>query len=219
MVNLKNPLTSLEARGTIGKAISFLQRRKTKIAEKKPIPRDAKTSEQLAWRTMYQLCADLWHTLTAVEKQTWQSAASPHHLTGYQWYMSQCLRPNPGIYLPLAGGTMTGAIEMNGQHVHGLPAPALPNDASRKVYVDNSIATDIHGPARHTDATRYKFIGAGDMFIADGAFTSLDRFSVVEGAANLNQPVTRVTFKVPDDFVSFDTIKALWASAPAAGNM
>ncbi|GAH97344.1 unnamed protein product, partial [marine sediment metagenome] len=55
---------------------------------------------------MYQKCAALWHTLSADEKQEWESLATPKHMTGFAYWQSQCLRPNPGIYLPLQGGTM-----------------------------------------------------------------------------------------------------------------
>lgn len=85
---------------------------------------------------MFSKCVDLWHLLSAAEKQAWESAARPLHMTGYAWFISQCLRPNPGIYLPLAGGTMAGAIDMNGHLVTDLPAPVDPGDAARKAYVD-----------------------------------------------------------------------------------
>lgn len=36
---------------------------------------------------------------------------------------------SPGLYLPLAGGTMAGTIDMDGFSITGLPAPTLPSDA------------------------------------------------------------------------------------------
>lgn len=39
-------------------------------------------------------------------------------------------------YLPLAGGTMTGPIDMNGQTIDSLPEPAEPDHATNKQYVD-----------------------------------------------------------------------------------
>jgi len=117
MAKTKNPLFGFDARGTLGKALAFRHRGQQTIAEKKPIPKDAKTSGQLAWRTMYQLCADLWRTLTDAEKATWETLARRQHMTGYAYYLSQCLRPNPGIYLPLAGGTMSGNISMGANNI------------------------------------------------------------------------------------------------------
>ncbi len=139
MVKLRNPLLSLDARGTISSAITFVRRRGQHIAERKPIPKDAETSEQLSWRTMFQLCRDLWHTLSPAEKQNWNSAAGPHHLTGYQWYMSQCLRPNPGVYLPLVGGTMQGAIDMATQKIEDLPDPAAAQEPVTRQYFEDNL--------------------------------------------------------------------------------
>ncbi len=49
-------------------------------------------------------------------------------------------------YLPLAGGTMTGAIDMNGQQLTNLAAPVSAGDAARKADVDavkNSLSSLI----------------------------------------------------------------------------
>lgn len=47
----------------------------------------------------------------------------------------------PGLYLPLAGGTMTGAINMNTSSITGLPLPTLSTDAASKAYVDSKTAS------------------------------------------------------------------------------
>lgn len=117
MAKLFKPLHSLSALGALGKELTIRGRGKSRIMEKKPIPRDAKTSAQLAWRTMYQLAIDLWHALSTAEKQEWESSATPRHMTGFAWFMSQALRPNPGLYLPLLGGTMQGDIDMDGHDI------------------------------------------------------------------------------------------------------
>ncbi|MBA7592277.1 hypothetical protein ES708_34455 [subsurface metagenome] len=136
MVKLKSPLLSLGARGLVG-SICYLTRRKTKIAEKTPVVPDAKSLAQLSWRHMYQKAVALWHALSADEKREWERTATPRHMTGFAWFMSQCLRPNPSIYLPLQGGTMQGIIEMANYHIHGLPAPVhLQDPLRRQDYVD-----------------------------------------------------------------------------------
>lgn len=133
MAKSTNPLFSFDARGTIAKALTFRRRGHQVIAETKPIPKDAKTSSQLAWRTMYQKCTDLWHTLSGAEKQTWEALARRQHMTGYNYYMSLCLKPNPGVYLPLAGGTMQGNIDMATNRILNLPAPVADEEPLRKV--------------------------------------------------------------------------------------
>jgi len=131
MSNLKNPLLSFDARNTIGKAITFVKRRGRHIAEKKPEIIDVKSPAQLSWRHMYQKCAALWHGLSDAEKREWEALGTVRHMTGFAYWQSQCLKPNPGIYLPLQGGTMQGAIQMDGYHIHGLPLPIHVQDAWR----------------------------------------------------------------------------------------
>lgn len=44
-----------------------------------------------------------------------------------------------GLFLPLAGGTMTGDILMDGHIIDGLPLPSTDNEAASKIYVDNAV--------------------------------------------------------------------------------
>lgn len=87
--------------------------------------------------------------------------------------------------LPLSGGTMTGAIIMNGQAITGLPEPANQTDAVTKQYADglkaqmlpssggtmtgainmgNNTITALGAPVGDTDATNKEYV--------DGAITS-----------------------------------------------
>lgn len=146
MTKPKNPLFSLGATGSLGDIVSFTRRRGTDIVEKKPVPPDAKSVAQLSWRHMYQKCIALWHLLSPAEKQEWESNARPHHMVGYAWFISQCLRPNPGIYLPLQGGTMQGDIDMDGNRLLGLPAPVL--NGEPVVWGDERAARVYHTAAQ-----------------------------------------------------------------------
>ncbi|GAH87980.1 unnamed protein product, partial [marine sediment metagenome] len=118
------------------KVLTFLRRKSVNILEKTPVIKDAQSAPQLTWRTMFNLYVDLWHTLSVAEKAEWESAARSRHMTGYAWYISQCLRPNPGIYLPLAGGKMQGDIDMEQHRLKDLPLPGLPFEAARKWDLD-----------------------------------------------------------------------------------
>lgn len=117
MAKVRNPFFSFSARGSLNKILTARHRDRGAIIEEHPYPKDAKTSNQLAWRTMYQACTDLWNSLSAAERKIWHTNARRVQQTGYSLYMSQCLRPNPGIYLPLAGGTMQGDIDMDGNNI------------------------------------------------------------------------------------------------------
>lgn len=138
MSKLKNPLLSLIGRGKLGN-FTYLRRRKTNIVEKTPEVPDSHSPAQLSWRTMYQKAIVLWNALTADEKQEWESLARRKHMTGMAWFISQCLKPNPGIYLPLQGGTMSGDIDMSKHRLLKLPLPTDEQEAASKKYHDDNL--------------------------------------------------------------------------------
>lgn len=67
--------------------------------------------------------------------------------------------------LPLAGGTMTGPINMGGQAVTNLPTPSGDSDAATKTYVDNTGAAV--GPASATDGHFAIYSGATGKLLKD----------------------------------------------------
>lgn len=136
MAKLGAPIYSLGAVGRFAKHLSLARRRRQNIIEATPVPEDAKTLAQLSWRHMYQKAVALWHALSAAEKQEWESLARPKHMTGFAWFISQALKPNPGLYLPLQGGTMAGNIDMAEFRILDLPDPTLIQEAATKAYVD-----------------------------------------------------------------------------------
>lgn len=136
MPKLKAPLLSLQAFGQFTKNLVIRRRQKLAILEKKPIPKDAKTALQLSWRHMYQKAIALWNALSQDEKKEWESLARPKHMTGLAYFISQALKPNPGLYLPLQGGTMSGEIDMAKNLIKNLPTPVADQDAANKEYVD-----------------------------------------------------------------------------------
>lgn len=83
-------------------------------------------------------------------------------MTGFAWYMSQALRPNPGIYLPLAGGDMTGVIDMQGNHIHGLDTPVHISDAANKQYVDWKVRQEVTRPGARARRTTNQSIPNND---------------------------------------------------------
>ena len=139
MAKLKNPLLSLGAVGSLAKTLSFSRRRRTNIVQQFSTPTDPKTFAQRSWRHMYQKAVALWHALSPAEQQSWNSDASRRHMTGFAWFMSQALKPNPGLYLPLQGGIMAGDIDMAGHSITDLPDPTLAQDPVTKQYLEDNI--------------------------------------------------------------------------------
>lgn len=144
MSKAKNPLLALGAIGRLGKAIVYTRRRKVDIVETSPFPEDAKSLAQLSWRHMYQKAVALWHALSATEKEDWESLARRHHMTGFAYFISQALRPNPGLYLPLQGGTMAGDIDMAKYHLLRLPVPAGAQEPLRVAEYNSAIAPYLY---------------------------------------------------------------------------
>ena len=238
MPKLKVPLLSLGATGALGKLFSLAKRRGRHIIERKPIPTDAKSPSQLFSRLMFTKCVDLWHLLSDAEKQDWESAARPKHMTGYAWYISQCLRPNPGIYLPLIGGTMQGNIDMATHRLLHLPDPTTPQEPDTRAARSTALLAAINAHAglpaihhaRYTDAEVDAILaihaalvtdvhGAGDSILATTLnIATHTAIAAAHHAKYLNsQAVTAAKTVKLDDFATPDDNTDLNASAARHG--
>jgi hypothetical protein len=81
-----------------------------------------------------------------------------------------------GNKLPLAGGTLTGALAMGTNKITGLGAPTSDNDAATKKYVDDQTTSDVAEGTnlyftnqRALDATNTAYDAAGSAAAAQGA--------------------------------------------------
>ena len=94
-----------------------------------------------------------------------------------------------GNKLPLAGGSMTGAIAMGTNKITGLGTPTAGTDAATKDYVDNQTTTDVAEGSnlyftnqRALDATALAYDTTGT---AQGIVNALDTDDIEEGSSNL----------------------------------
>ena len=76
----------------------------------------------------------------------------------------------------------------------------------------------IHGANEHTDVTRELWIPVTEGHISDGTAAMQGFYPTVRGDANLREPRVYFLTKVPDDFVSFISVKAVWFCSAASGN-
>ncbi len=121
---LKAPILSLGASGRLGKALAVVRRLGGPVGLLRGRPSNPNTDAQASWRTKFQQAITWWHQQSAADKLAWERLGTQNHMTGYAYFMSQALAPNPGIYLPLLGGTMQGDIDTDGNRITGLN-PAL----------------------------------------------------------------------------------------------
>lgn len=77
---------------------TFRRLRKTQVLEIKPIPTYRRTAKQDQVRNTFTFCIDIWRSLSPEQKQQWKEKALPLKLTGYQTFLSYCLR-NPQQFL------------------------------------------------------------------------------------------------------------------------
>lgn len=155
MARLKQPFFSLAALGRMGKHLVTTHRHRAHHVQTRGHPEAGVTLAQYTWRTMFQKATALWYLQSAAEKAVWERVGTARHMTGYAWFMSQALKPNPGIYLPLAGGTMEGEIDMDDNQIGGLVDPTTPDKAARKAYVDAQVA----GASYDLGARVYRNVG------------------------------------------------------------
>jgi len=110
---------------------------------------------------MYQQCTTLWNLLSPAEKKEWDTLARPKHMPPYAMFMSCCLKPNPGVYLPLAGGTMSGPIAMTTNKITGLGDPTSPQDAATRLFTLAQIA--LHAALTATHGIAGTIAGLADI--------------------------------------------------------
>lgn len=63
------------------------------------------------------------------------------------------------------------------------------------------------------------FLPANEGFVEAGTTTNFGYYGCVQGLADGNEPKVVFVRKVPADFVDFISVKAVWASPAAVGNM
>lgn len=87
--------------------------------------------------------------------------------------------------------------------------------------IDNPTAPytlEVHGAAYHTDINRELFIPAFWAKITGCIQSNKGEFPCIRFTDGQDQQFLTI-MKVPDDFVSFVSLKAIWLSDVAAGNM
>ncbi|WP_408098954.1 hypothetical protein ACJVC5_08550 [Peredibacter sp. HCB2-198] len=90
----------------------------------------------------------------------------------YAWTCVQDNDSLDGTKLPLAGGTMTGAIDMGTKQINNLGAPTVGTDAATKDYVDTKVSTAPGDNLGNHTATANLAMGSNKIFLGDGAWNN-----------------------------------------------
>lgn len=91
-VKLIGPMYSISARGTVGKAFTFLIWKGIQYAREYFIPANPKTVKQVNIRTAMQLIVAYWHTRSQAYKDLWKDLAKGEQYTGMNLFISKALK-------------------------------------------------------------------------------------------------------------------------------
>ncbi len=92
MAKAKAPLFSFQARGSVGKVLTFRESARQHVVSTLTDHPDARSAAQLAQRVRYFHAKTYWHVLTAEEKAALLTAARPDNMTGYNLLLRQYLQ-------------------------------------------------------------------------------------------------------------------------------
>jgi hypothetical protein len=87
MAKLRNPLMSLDAAGTIARALTFSRVTSGAVAKKKPAGPVTRSPMQLEHRQIYRDACAAWNALSPVQRETWVGPADQLRLTGFNAYL------------------------------------------------------------------------------------------------------------------------------------
>jgi len=88
MANVRGPLYSIGATGTIADQLTFQVLRGTKYCKNRPVPKKPKTAKQDNIRLYNALAVRLWHVLPTTIIDLWNEYTDKNNNTGYHAFMS-----------------------------------------------------------------------------------------------------------------------------------
>jgi hypothetical protein len=92
MATVKSPLFSLDASGTVGKAIVYSNWKGRAYVREHIIPFNPQSTEQVNLRTAFTLLVAYWQTLTAGNKASWNLFAQASRISGFNIFISRGIR-------------------------------------------------------------------------------------------------------------------------------
>ena len=87
MVKVTGPIFSVDAKGTLGGAITYQGGSGKHRVIRVPTHKDAGSGDQLTQRALFLGAAARWHLLGAEDKADYEVFGVVYHMTGYNWHM------------------------------------------------------------------------------------------------------------------------------------
>lgn len=109
MVKVYGPMMSLDASGTVGKAITFSKWKGRNYARERVIPANPKSGAQVGRRAMFTFLTQAWNAIIAGTKATWQDLADQLVALPFNAYASHGMEGWHNFLTPMQGplGTRT----------------------------------------------------------------------------------------------------------------
>jgi len=148
MPSTRNPLLSLDAKGSIADTLTYQDHPSGTIVRSKPTPTQRLTLPVQYQRWLYIDYCALWRQQSQATKLTYRMAGSEQHLTGFQYWMKYHLTNLPDI-------AAYWKLDINNQ-------PTTP-DASRN---SNTLTVTGASPITGTIDRAFNFDGANDILSA-----------------------------------------------------
>lgn len=87
MVKLYGPMFSLDASGTVGKAITFSKWKGRNYVRERVVPANPKSVKQISVRAMFKFLSQEWTNNNAAKKATWNDLAAAAVVSSFNSYM------------------------------------------------------------------------------------------------------------------------------------
>jgi hypothetical protein len=126
MVKTTGPMFSVEASGSLGKAITFQKVGRVKTAKQYKVPIDRKTTAQITVRQWVTRTVQRWHDLIDSQQSLWDQYTNPTGNIGYYAFIEQYLKRShetlPQYQLPpnhgycAVGEWLVGELIVGGVH-------------------------------------------------------------------------------------------------------
>jgi len=98
MVKVSGPCLSLEASGSVGKAITFQKGLKSRTVRKCPVKKPTRTPGQETVRTVFSKAVTYWHALLTSQQTLWKEFIDGDGNSSFQAFMHQwIIRCNDGL--------------------------------------------------------------------------------------------------------------------------